>query len=138
MGDADACVEDEAMWSWMMPWYQSRGSNFADQTSNDEWKKVMNHDNVISLDEMPGWDKYTSVDQAQGNNGIIIYPNPVNDVLTVIAENALVKILDISGRTIASTTANGEEKISARGWEKGVYTAVVISDKGEKVFKIIK
>lgn len=136
--DADACVEDEAMWSWMMPWYQSWGSNFADQTSNDEWKKVMNHDKVISLDEMPGWETYTSVDQAQGNNGIIIYPNPVNDVLTVIAENALVKILDISGRTIASTTANGEEKISARGWEKGVYTAVVISDKGEKVFKIIK
>ena len=136
--DADACIEDEAMWSWMMPWYQSWGSNFADQTSNDEWKKVMNHENVITLDEMPGWEAYTLVDDAQANDNVVCYPNPVKDNLIVIAENASIKIVDIAGRTIASSSVNGQTSFSTKEWNKGVYTAIVISDQGEKVFKIIK
>lgn len=135
--DADACVADEAMWSWFMPWNQS-WNQFADQTSNDEWKKVMGHENVITLDEMPGWDNYTSVAQSQAKSDVAIYPNPVKDVLTVVAENAVVKIFDIAGLTIASTSVNGQANISTIVWNKGVYTVVVSSDKGEEIFKIIK
>ncbi len=136
--DADACIEDEAMWSWMMPWYQSWSSNFADQTSNDEWQKVMNHEKVISLDEMPGWDNYTSAAQVQVDNDVVLYPNPVKDVLMVVAENASVKIIDIAGRTIASASVNGQTSISTKDWNKGVYMAVVTSKQGEGFFKIIK
>ena len=136
--DADACIEDEAMWSWMMPWYQSWGSNFADQTSEEEWKKVMNHDKVITLDEMPGWDKYTSVAQVQPKSNVVFYPNPVKDNLTVVGENVKIKIVDVTGRTVAMSSVNGQATISAQSWGKGVYTAIVMSDQGEEVFKIIK
>ncbi len=134
--DADACVEDEAMWSWMMPWYQSWSSGFADQTSDDEWKKVMGHENVITLDEMPGWDKYTSVKEVQA--GAVVYPNPVKDNMTIVAENAAVKVMDIAGRTIASTTVNGTATISTSAWMNGIYAVVVSSDNGDKIFKVVK
>ena len=58
--------------------------------------------------------------------------------LTVVAENAMIKIVDIAGRTIASTFVNGQTTISAQAWGKGVYTAIVLSEQGEEVFKIIK
>ena len=106
--------------------------------SNDEWKKVMNHEKVISLDEMPGWDNYTSAAQVQVDNDVVLYPNPVKDVLMVVAENASVKIIDIAGRTIASASVNGQTSISTKDWNKGVYMAVVTSKQGEGFFKIIK
>lgn len=136
--DADACIEDEAMWSWMMPWYQSWDSKFADQTSDDEWTKVMGHENVITLDEMPGWDKYTTVEQAIANNGIAIYPNPVKDNLTVVAENASIMIFDIAGRVIVSESVKGQISIPTNKWTKGVYTAIVASEQNDEIFKIVK
>lgn len=136
--DADACIADEAMWSWMMPWYQSWGSSFADQTSNDEWKKVMGHKNVITLDEMPGWKTYTEVEQSQTKSDVAIYPNPVKENLTVVADNALVEIVDIAGRTIASATVNGQASVSAKEWNKGVYAVVVSTENGKQIFKVVK
>lgn len=121
-----------------MPWYQSWGSSFADQTSNDEWKKVMGHENVITLDEMPGWKNYTEVEQSQAKSDVAIYPNPVKENLTVVADNAVVEIIDIAGRTIASATVNGQTSVSAKEWNKGVYTVVVSTENGNQIFKIVK
>lgn len=121
-----------------MPWYQSWGSSFADQTSNDEWKKVMGHENVITLDEMPGWDKYTDVEEALAENGVAVYPNPVKDNLMIVADNASVKVMDIAGRVIASAAVNGTSSISTSAWMKGVYTVIVSSENGENFFKIVK
>lgn len=47
-------VEDEAMWSWWMPWYQTWNGKFVDKTSAAEWKKCMNDTRVITLDDMKG------------------------------------------------------------------------------------
>lgn len=52
---------DEAMWSWWMPWYQSWNGNFVNKTSTQEWKKCMGDPRVITLEDMPGWDSYSSV-----------------------------------------------------------------------------
>jgi mannan endo-1,4-beta-mannosidase len=55
----DSMQADGAAWSWFMPWY---GDYTMDSWANDntkaDWNAVMNHDFVITLDEMPGWDKY--------------------------------------------------------------------------------
>ena len=53
--------EDEAVWSWWMPWYQTWGGKFIDKTSKEEWKKCMNDARTIELSDMPGWDKYTGI-----------------------------------------------------------------------------
>lgn len=60
--DIELMADDEAMWSWWMPWYQSWDGKFVDKTSKDEWKKCMSDTRVITLEDMPGWDNYSSVD----------------------------------------------------------------------------
>lgn len=60
--DIDKMADEEAMWSWWMPWYQSWSGGFVDQTSKDEWKKCMSDERIITLDQMPGWDKYSGIE----------------------------------------------------------------------------
>ena len=61
--DIDAMFEDEAVWSWWMPWYQTWGGNFLDQTTNKELTKIMSDTRTIGLSDMPGWDHYTGIKQ---------------------------------------------------------------------------
>lgn len=49
--DIDREVEDGAVWSWWMPWYNTWGGNFVGKTSPEEWKKCMNDNRVITLAE---------------------------------------------------------------------------------------
>lgn len=60
--DPDNLVADHAQWSWFMPWY---GSFIRDGIKNplSHWQKVMNHDYVITLDEMPDLKNYPISDE---------------------------------------------------------------------------
>jgi len=63
--DPDKLEEDEAGWSWFMPWY---GDFVRDGNLNPlpHWQKVMDHDYVVTLDEMPDLRTYvTSVQHVQ-------------------------------------------------------------------------
>lgn len=53
--DIDKEADEEAMWSWWMPWYQTWDSGFVDQTSPEEWQKCMSDDRVITLDDGNNW-----------------------------------------------------------------------------------
>ena len=54
--DIDKEFEEDAVWSWWMPWYQTWGGNFVDKTSDEEWTKCMNDDRVITLEDLSaGW-----------------------------------------------------------------------------------
>ena len=60
--DIDKEFEEEAVWSWWMPWYQTWGGNFVDKTSQEEWTKCMNDERVITLEDLSeGWGTYTSI-----------------------------------------------------------------------------
>ncbi len=60
--DIDKEFDEDAVWSWWMPWYNTWGGNFVAQTSNEEWSKCMNDDRVITLEDLAtGWDVNTSV-----------------------------------------------------------------------------
>jgi hypothetical protein len=67
--DPDNLVADNAHWSWFMPWY---GSFIRDGIKNPltHWQKVMNHDYVITLDEMPDLKNYPLSDEVDYS----IYP----------------------------------------------------------------
>jgi beta-mannanase len=60
--DPDLLVADNARWSWFMPWY---GSFIRDGIKNplSHWQKVMAHDYVITLDEMPDLKNYPLSDE---------------------------------------------------------------------------
>lgn len=55
--DPDRLTEDRAHWSWFMPWY---GSYIRDGIKNPltHWQKIMAHDYVVTLDEMPDLKNY--------------------------------------------------------------------------------
>jgi hypothetical protein len=60
--DPDLLVADSAHWGWFMPWY---GSFIRDGIKNplSHWQKVMTHDYVITLDEMPDLKNYPLTDE---------------------------------------------------------------------------
>lgn len=64
--DVENMKTDGAVWSWWMPWYGTWGGKYIGQTKNEVWKSNMESDRVITLDEMPGWDKYTEANSGTG------------------------------------------------------------------------
>jgi len=55
----DEMKADGAGWSWFMPWYGDYAmASWANDNTAETWKTVMNNDYVITLEDMPGWDKY--------------------------------------------------------------------------------
>ena len=60
--DIDKEFDEDAVWSWWMPWYQTWNGKFVDKTSAAEWKKCMNDTRVITLENRStGWDSYTAI-----------------------------------------------------------------------------
>lgn len=60
--DIEKEVEEDAVWSWWMPWYQTWGGNFVDKTRKEEWVKCMSDPRVITLDDLSaGWNEETAI-----------------------------------------------------------------------------
>lgn len=57
--DMSTMKDSGTVYSWWMPWYQSWGGKFLDQTMDAVWKANMEDPCTITLDEMPGWGSYT-------------------------------------------------------------------------------
>ena len=66
--DIDREFEEEAVWSWWMPWYQTWNGRFVDKTSAAEWRKCMNDSRVVTLDDLPGWDVYAGIETPSAVN----------------------------------------------------------------------
>ena len=58
--DVNNMHTDEAVWSWWMPWYSTWSGTWPGQTKDAVWKSNMDDERVLSLEDMPGWDKYTA------------------------------------------------------------------------------
>lgn len=58
--DVDSMAIDGAVWSWWMPWYNTWGSGFLNQTPDAAWAKNLKDPRIISLGRMPGWATYTT------------------------------------------------------------------------------
>ena len=57
--DMSVMASEKSVWSWWMPWYQTWDGKFLNQTVDAVWKANMDSPCTISLEDMPGWDKYT-------------------------------------------------------------------------------
>lgn len=55
--DVDNLLKDEAGWLWFMPWYKEYTTD-SKYNSVALWQKMMNHEYVITLDEMPDLRSY--------------------------------------------------------------------------------
>ena len=55
----DEMKADGANWSWFMPWYGDYAmEGWANDNNAESWKTVMNNEYTLTLEDMPGWDKY--------------------------------------------------------------------------------
>ena len=86
--DIDHEVEDGAVWSWWMPWYNTWGGNFVGKTSREEWQKCMNDSRVITLEDLSeGWGAYTAIAAATKKGDVAHY------------------IFDLNGRRLSAAPA---------------------------------
>ncbi len=84
-------VDEEAVWSWWMPWYQTWNGGFVSKTSQEEWRKCMNDPRVITLEDLAGgWDAYA---------------DRITHVKGTAAENSV--LYDLQGRTLPHPPAKG-------------------------------
>jgi len=70
--DIDSVAEDKSYWSYWMTWSQTWSGNFLDKTSNDMWKRNLDDERIIALDNMPGW---ANVKADESTEGAIIAPS---------------------------------------------------------------
>ncbi len=75
---------DDAMWSWFMPWYGDYVTSSNHNTASD-WNTIMNDSRVITLSDMGGWDNRTkvydttTVGTLYAKNGFSVTPSKEGD-----------------------------------------------------------
>jgi hypothetical protein len=86
-------------------------------------------------------DVYKSPIQGIDENTIFsidVYPNPVQDLLTVKGKNGILTLKDINGKTMLSENHFGVSILNLQELTAGIYFLELINSKGKAVQKIIK
>ncbi len=140
--DVDDCYDNDATWSWWMPWYQSWSGNFADQTETTQWKKVMEDERIITLEDMVAWSEYVISDvvETSATTSVSVYPTLIENGFTVKTEKeATVDVYSVDGQSIfKKTVAAGETYVDMSQCKYGVYVVVVGYDNLPYITKLVK
>ena len=114
----DEMKADGANWSWFMPWYGDYAmESWANDNNVESWKKVMNNEYTITLEDMPGWDKYKIVEPPTTGIKNTLQPSTFTPNISIAgkklqiilggANNATVTIFDMQGNQVLSRAVNG-------------------------------
>ncbi|MDR0756876.1 MAG: T9SS type A sorting domain-containing protein [Tannerella sp.] len=85
-------------------------------------------------------DVITSAPGIESGNSSVIYPSPADSYVTVSlqeAENALVTLVDISGKVVARQAIGRQAIIPVNYLSRGIYLLTVKTEKGTDVHKLI-
>jgi hypothetical protein len=86
-------------------------------------------------------DLYQSQIEGIDENEILsidVYPNPVQDLLTVKGENGILTLKDINGKTILSENHFGISVLNLEELKVGIYFLELVNSEGKAIKKIIK
>ncbi|MBN2037020.1 MAG: hypothetical protein JW768_09790 [Chitinispirillaceae bacterium] len=137
----DSLTGDGAAWSYFMPWYGDYTMDgWAHDNTAADWNAIMNHSYVITLDEMPGWDKYivpvtgerrrlerSSVSINQRQNAV--------EIRLIGARVNSVELCDLKGSRVAvlhkGTLHSGTYRFSLKGTAPSLYVLRVCGTSGE-------
>ena len=104
--DIDSIAEDKAYWSYWMTWSQTWSGNFLEKTPTDMWKRNLDDERIIALDDMPGWDKVkTGFRMARRTDSNRLTVNTQGNQITVStaqAGAANIALFDMLGHKVAS------------------------------------
>jgi hypothetical protein len=88
---------------------------------------------IINVD-----DEETTEDE----NGIRVYPNPVQDVLRISSTSEIItwSVWDVSGKLIATkpSVRSVSESLDLNSWSEGLYLLTVQTNKGMSVTRFVK
>ena len=109
--DIDSVAEDKTYWSYWMTWSQTWSGNFLEKTPTDMWKKNLDDERIIALDDMPGWNKIT-------------VHNPVKKHVNQIANNINISV---NGKSISFSTRN-----------EGIATVTIFDMTGHRIATLLQ
>jgi len=72
-------------------------------------------------------------------DGVTLYPNPTTGLLNIntsVFDGYTVEVMDMLGKTVLTSRANGNSTIDLRGQAKGVYALRIRSAHGEKLERV--
>ena len=136
----DSLVSDGAGWSYFMPWYGDYTMDgWAHDNTAADWNSIMNHVYVITLDKMPGWDKYvvpvTEAQRKGGRHAVII--NQGQGFVEIVVSGALaasVDLFSLKGECVAvlgkGSFTNGTYRLSTREIARAMYLVRVKAGSG--------
>ncbi|MBR6455204.1 MAG: T9SS type A sorting domain-containing protein, partial [Fibrobacter sp.] len=99
----DEMKADGANWSWFMPWYGDYAmESWANDNNKESWKTVMNNEYTLTLEDMPGWDKYKIEEQHTTSIENRLHAQKATASLSVVGKNLQISV---PGSNIANATA---------------------------------
>lgn len=136
---------DGADWSYFMPWYGEH-TNSASHNLASDWNLIMNHDYVITLENMPGWNNYSKIEnpfkKISGNsNSVSVSPTFIKESVNIYSpeKNYSVQVINSKGEVILSAKATSKTtSLSTLNWNKGVYFISITGQNTTKTFKVIR
>ncbi|WP_407456276.1 glycosyl hydrolase, partial [Fibrobacter sp.] len=97
--DVNNMHTDEAVWSWWMPWYSTWNGTWPGQTKDAVWKSNMDDERILSLEDMPGWEKYKPNVSDSGTTRIA-------DRFYLRGESTMMGVYDMNGHYMGASTQN--------------------------------
>ncbi len=104
------------------------------ETSRDGWEAE------VALVDAPRAEKeITSVELAEGESEMKVYPNPVKDVLTLVnVSDSKIKLIDMTGATVKSiVTQENTEFIDVSDIANGSYIVLISSENAVTTHRIV-
>lgn len=138
--DVDSMATDGSVWSWWMPWYNTWGSGFLNQTPDVAWARNLKDPRIISLARMPGWATYStksspSASRVSSSSGILVRGR----TLTILAvEASTVSLYDHRGHRLATHEQGpGTATYSLQGLTKGLYLVQLDGAQGREARRVM-
>lgn len=133
--DVENMHNDEAVWSWWMPWYESWSGGYVSKTATSVWQSNLNDDRIITLDKMPGWNSVeaisakSSVNPLQWNiQGKTLMIN------TSSSENVTIALYGMNGALVQTFAkgmlAAGSHQYALENLSQGLYIMKVQGSQG--------
>lgn len=139
--DVDSTFEDESVWSFWMPWYQTWSSGFLNQTSDAVWQKNLADDRIVKLETMPGWKAYEvaipSAGKSRPSQAKISLSG--NDLQISLSERSEVSLYTVQGKRVQNlgTLPLGNHALDLSPYPRGVYIVRIHGKTGISHSKVI-
>ena len=121
----DEMKADGANWSWFMPWYGDYAmEGWANDNNAESWKTVMNNEYTLTLEDMPGWDKYemqTTVIATSKKAAPAIQLVGRDLQVNLNASTAQVSIYDLQGNRVLAKKMSQNGTIALSRLARGPY-----------------